>query len=114
MKNNLRSIALLAVAFLIGCQGKSARPGQPIERVGDEIIVCGQLFHTGAPVVLWLDPGRYDAYRIDKKFGPTTRRAIGEHRYGPRMSPLTDAEVIEVRENGWTLHFLRKNVDQFV
>jgi N-acetylmuramoyl-L-alanine amidase len=66
------------------CLGQAAsssfltRPGTPVVRLGDEIIVCGQLFHTGAPVVLWLDPGGYDAYRVDKHFeapaAPTTRR----------------------------------------
>ncbi len=33
-------------------------------------MVCGQLVHTGAPVVLWTDPGGYDAYRTEKRFGP--------------------------------------------
>ncbi|HVV02002.1 MAG TPA: N-acetylmuramoyl-L-alanine amidase, partial [Verrucomicrobiae bacterium] len=31
-----------------------------------------------------------------------------------RMSPLTDAQVDQVRRDGWTLDFLRQNVDQFV
>ena len=30
--------------------------------VGEEIVVCGQRFAIGAPVVLWTDPGGYDAY----------------------------------------------------
>jgi len=43
-------------------------PGARLTRSGDEIMVCGQLFHTGAPVVLWTDPGGYDAYRTDRRF----------------------------------------------
>ncbi len=45
-------------------------PGTPVPRAGDEIMACGQLFHTGAPVVLWTDPGGYDAYRTDRRFAP--------------------------------------------
>jgi len=37
---------------------------------GDEIVVCGQLFHTTTKVVLWTDPGGYDAYRVVPRFGP--------------------------------------------
>src|SRR5438094_626244 len=44
------------------------RPGALLPRAGDEIMVCGQLFHTGAPVVLWTDPGGYDAYRTERRF----------------------------------------------
>ena len=32
------------------------------QRKGDEIVVCGQRFHTGTSVVLWSDPGGYNAY----------------------------------------------------
>src|SRR5262245_57169589 len=49
---------------------RSPRPGQKLERLGDEIMICGQLFHTGAPVVLWTDPGGYDAYRTERRFVP--------------------------------------------
>jgi N-acetyl-anhydromuramyl-L-alanine amidase AmpD len=90
---------------------KSVRPGQRLDRIGDEIMVCGQLYHTGAPVVLWTDPGGYDAYRTERRFVPwekasfaaTTResadaRAEGEqpvntidspNRYNIRFLPGT-------------------------
>src|SRR5687767_6675270 len=68
-------LLLLMGAFLWlsgGCGSKAgdARPGAKLERQGDEIMVCGQLFHTGAPVVLWTDPGGYDAYRTERRFAP--------------------------------------------
>ena len=44
-------------------------PGQHEGREGDEIIVAGQFFHSGTKVVLWLDPGGYDAYRVERRFG---------------------------------------------
>jgi N-acetyl-anhydromuramyl-L-alanine amidase AmpD len=60
-------------------------PGTPLPRAGDEIVVAGQYFHTGAPVVLWTDPGGYDAYRTERRFAPyekssyeATRREIEE------------------------------------
>ena len=53
-----RRAALLALPLLVvaGCAapGPYGQPGSPLQRSGDEIIVCGKLVHTGAPVVLWL------------------------------------------------------------
>ena len=54
-----------------GCKAKAPVPGQFIERHGDEILVCGQLVHTGTTIVLWTDPGGYDAYRVDRRFATT-------------------------------------------
>src|SRR5215469_5720942 len=55
---------------MLGGAATAADPnvGQRVERRGDEIVACGQLFHTTAPVVLWLDPGGYDAYRTEPRF----------------------------------------------
>ncbi len=59
----------LAVAGTAGCASAPGsperpppiRPGDPLPRTGDEVIVAGQLFHTGTGVVTWLDAGGYDA-----------------------------------------------------
>lgn len=126
----MRTILLLALALLLpAC---SARPGAPLERKGDEIVVCGQLFHTGAPVVLWTDPGGYDAYRTEKRFAPwresvwTPDRGIDSPaRYGLRFGEagrgvaksgerLSDDLFERVRGGGWDLPSLREHVDQFV
>ena len=61
------NILLLALAAWIEPEPKV---GEPLARRGDEIVVCGQLFHTTAPVVLWTDPGGYDAYRVERRFVP--------------------------------------------
>ena len=83
----------------------AAAPARAAARPGDELVACGQRFHIGAPVVLWTDKGGYD-FHYSK---PGSR--IPSH---VRMSPLTDAQVAQVRREGWTLEFLRQNVDQFV
>src|SRR5438105_1510635 len=82
MRNSCSTLAIAALVFLLvltcaaaGCARTHAStsvtgPGQPLLRQGDEIMVAGQLFHTGAPVVLWTDPGGYDAYRVDRRFAP--------------------------------------------
>jgi N-acetylmuramoyl-L-alanine amidase len=96
-------------------------PGQSLVRAGDEIIVCGQFFHTGgAPVVTWLDLGGYNAYQGAPRIRggrsasrPTTNESF-PISFGIRTAPLTDEEVEQVRKNGWTLPFLQQNVDQFV
>lgn len=91
-----------------------SRPGAPLVRLGDEIQVCGQLFHTSAPVVLWNDPGGYDAYRLGKRFADTKGEGPTKVAVGTRSSPLTDAEVEAVRGGNWTLPTLQEHVDQFV
>src|SRR5581483_12327960 len=66
-------LALPAAAFLLAA-GTGCRtfppPGTPEPRKGDEIVVAGKFFHTGTRVVLWMDPGGYDAYRVERRFSP--------------------------------------------
>ncbi len=102
------------------------RPGQRVERLGDEIMVCGQLFHTGgAPVILWTDPGGYDSYRVERRFSPydvsgweATRKARPTlklpNRFNLRESMLTPDQIEQVRGGGWDLKLLQETVDQFV
>lgn len=120
-----------------GCA--SFRPGTPLVRAGDEIVVCGQLFHTGTPVVLWTDPGGYDAYRLEKRFvrpafleaalaaqraetQPGASRAASQPsaaepaaaRYGSWRRHVPPEVLDEVWRDGWTLSRLREYVDLFV
>src|SRR3954454_678792 len=78
------------------------RIGSKVERRGDEIVVCGQLYHTTAPVVLWTDPGGYDAYRLERRFVPLNqantpppeRKAQGPcNRFSLRRKGLSGEEV---------------------
>lgn len=127
---------------IIGClQHRYPAPGTKVHRCGDEIMVCGQLFHTGTRVVLWDDPHGYNAYSTYKRFGPfglasyeaTTDPAayandigatnpatipaahpdFSPNRYGYRIKGLSPAEIEKVR-GGWSLPDLQKKVDQFV
>src|SRR5262245_37656036 len=52
-----------AMVILAGC-ATTTRPGAAAPRKGDEMVVAGQFFHTGTPIVLWMDPGGYDGYRV--------------------------------------------------
>jgi N-acetyl-anhydromuramyl-L-alanine amidase AmpD len=123
------TVSALAVALIFtGC---ATRPGTLSKRKGDEIIVAGQLFHTGTRVVTWMDPGGYDAYRLEKRFSkPTDSKssastkstasakssASGSDRigFGLRKSRLTDAEIERLHGGGWDLPTLQRTVDQFV
>jgi len=95
-------------------------PGKPLARSGDEIVVCGQLFHTGAPVVLWTDPGGYDAYRTHCKFTPEQAlptRPAGSgspNRYGTMRNHVPDDVRQRVQERSWRLSELQDWVHQFV
>ena len=120
------SLATLVVAATIGCRTTTGqRPGDPLARTGDEIVAAGQLFHIGTPVVLWMDPGGYDAYRVEKRFAPIEESAWQEptpdrkypdspNRYGMRRAGLTEEEIEQFRGGGWDLESLQDKVDQFV
>src|ERR1700678_2261681 len=88
--------------------------GEKLPRQGDEIMVCGQLYHTTTRVVLWTDPGGFDAYRVDRRFAPFAEsgwkatQASGKvpdlndpSRYGMRQSVLSKEEIERVRGGGW-------------
>ena len=112
-------ILLLAVSF-----ATAEEVGEQLPRRGDEIVVCGQLFHTTAPVVLWMDPGGYDAYRTERRFAPWDRadwkasvedaQLDSPNRYGLRKATLSDEDIERLRGGGWSLEELREVVDQFV
>lgn len=132
-------VLLLALLTLSGC---SIREGTEVVRDGDEIMIAGRLFHTGTKVVLWTDPGGYDAYRIEKRFAAwdaaqydewreTTDKKTGKvqtrgpERFGLRFAeagrgPGNTGEKLDeetfkrVRGGGWTLDDVRSKVDQFV
>ncbi|HTB84410.1 MAG TPA: N-acetylmuramoyl-L-alanine amidase [Candidatus Sulfotelmatobacter sp.] len=117
-------IALCASAIILnGCA--SARVGKLESRSGDEIVAAGQFFHTGTRVVLWIDPGGYDAYRVERRFSPIedsdwktsseqVKSLTSPNRYGMRKRNLTTNEIERVRGGGWDLPTLQKVVDQFV
>lgn len=114
--------ALVATLFIAGC---ATRPGKPAKRAGDEIVVAGQFFHTGTRVVTWMDPGGYDAYRVERRFSPVDesdwektkekmKDQLTPNRYGLRKAALTPEEIERLRGGGWDLPTLQRVVDQFV
>jgi N-acetylmuramoyl-L-alanine amidase len=114
----------MAVAALAGCK-TAFRPGTLERRKGDEIVAAGQFFHTGTGVVLWMDPGGYDAYRVERRFSPigksdweTSHAEVKElthpNRYNLRRPGLSAEEIERVRGGGWDLPLLQRVVDQFV
>ncbi|MCC5787697.1 MAG: N-acetylmuramoyl-L-alanine amidase [Phycisphaerales bacterium] len=128
--NTARSILMLAMVCLIGvgCAPQQRaveagpRIGDPAPRVGDEIMVAGRMFHTGAPVVLWFDPGGYDAYRVERRFVPLDQASWAEsssvlrspNRYSTRRVGMSPEDQERTRHGNWTLDDVRTHVDQFV
>lgn len=123
----MRPLMLVLTMFLAaGCaHWRKPHPGDPLVRVGDEIIVAGQFFHTGTRVVTWMDPGGYDGYRVERRFGEMTRsdwesiekggKALDTpNRYGLRKDGLDAAMLEKVRGGGWSLPELQERIDQFV
>ena len=130
MKTTLPSFRLalswsLCLLALTGCH-TMPRPGAIAPRRGDEIVVAGQFVHTGTRVVLWLDPGGYDAYRVERRFSKyaessweasqtAAKDLTTPNRYGLRGERLLSSNQLErVRGGGWDLPLLQNMVDQFV
>ena len=122
----LRFASCIVAIALTGCvTPQTPRVGSFAPRVGDEIVVAGKYVHTGTPVVLWTDPGGYDAYRVEKRFVPfedsgwqigtnDSNNATKPNRYDIRKNALTEEEIERVRGGGWDLPTLQRVVDQFV
>jgi N-acetylmuramoyl-L-alanine amidase len=100
-------------------------PGSPVVRHGDEIVVAGQLFRTGNPVVLWLDENGYDGYRVERRYAEFTEAdwkssaaansaLTTPNRYSLRSATLTAAEKEDRRSGSWNLTELQEVVDQLI
>ena len=72
-----------------------------------------------------MDPGGYDAYRVERRFSSIDKADWDDskaevrylrtpNRYGMRLATLTSNQVEQVRGGGWDLPLLQKVVDQFV
>lgn len=118
-------LSLVLAGFIIGGCVSPPPPGKPEPRTGDEIVVAGQFFHTGTRVVLWMDPGGYDGYRVERRFGPYEKSSweishaenkslTTPNRYGLRRNQLSTNEIERIRGGGWDLPLLQRVVDQFV
>jgi N-acetyl-anhydromuramyl-L-alanine amidase AmpD len=117
-------VGTLAILMLPGC--RTLPPiGKENARRGDEIVVAGKFFHTGTRVVTWMDPGGYDAYRVERRFAPfeqsdwkTSQAEVkgldSPNRYNLRRHELAPEDIERVRGGGWDLPTLQKSVDQFV
>jgi N-acetylmuramoyl-L-alanine amidase len=119
------AFCFLLSGWLLATTGCHTRPLTFAARKGDEIIVAGQMFHTGTRVITWLDPHGYDGYRVERRFSPLedsgwekTKAAVKDisspNRYSLRRDGLTPEEVERVRGGGWDLPTLQRVVDQFV
>ncbi len=117
-----RLLVFLSLCVVAHGDEPPAQIGEKLARRGDEIMICGQLYHTATRVVLWTDPGGYDAYRVEPRFDPLDRaprgteksRSPSQVRYGMRSKDLSRNELERVRGGGWDLPLLTRVVDQFV
>src|SRR5689334_2809977 len=108
-------VALTMLLSQSGCNQPKNQAAVPVKRSGNEIMVAGQMFDIGTPVVLWTDPGGFDAYRTERRFAPwneasyqaTTRAATTQksidikspNRLDPRWKVLTPEEL-EIARGG--------------
>ncbi len=123
----MRRWLLLPCLLVLNVSARADEPqpkvGERLDRRGDEIVVCGQLYHTTTKVVLWTDPGGFDAYRVEPRFAPLDNKLTAAEKekqgdvwsshYGTRTKGLSKEERERVR-GGYDLPLLRRVVDQFV
>lgn len=83
----IRAVLLLAaLACAPACRAPAPAYRVPtgkstwVEPENESILVAGRRFHVGAPVVLWTQPPRYDAYATKARFAEADD---GELRYQP-------------------------------
>ena len=100
-------------------------PGSALVRNGDQIVVAGQLFRTGNPMVLWMDENGYDGYRVERRYSvlaeadwktsqSVNRALTTPNRYSLRSATLTPAEREARRSGNWSLSELQEVVDQLI
>src|SRR5689334_22837119 len=108
----MRRLLLFTILLTLPLRAATPTPGSPsnpAHRTGDEILVCGQLLHTGTPLVLFSDPGGYDGSKYTG--GPVTRPTTQAttHNQQPTTIPFETLRGPEL-----TLPELRQHVGQFV
>ena len=142
------AMSILCLTLVISCHPGNKAEMKPTkqpalgmqQRFGDEIMVAGKLYRTGTPVVLFSDPGGYDAYRVERRFVPfeesgwePTTRAMADKKvdwvssnqeYAPARYNLrynraatqkyAPDQLDQIRGGGWSLPQLQAVVDQFV
>ena len=118
--SRLAAPLLALVPLASGCSSartiedqRPPRVGAVLERTGIEIMVAGELIHTGAPVVLWFDPGGYDAYRVTRRFARPDQSSWDAIK-DALPSPNRYNDRPGKPEDGWNREQLAGVVDQFV
>ena len=123
MRRSLFCLFLLSLNIAAVANEPQPKVGERLPRLGDEVVVCGQLYHTTARVVPWTDPGGFDAYRVEPRFGPIDYKPTAEERGKERgMERLTTMagtagypkRNVERWRGGYDLPKVKEVVDQFV
>jgi N-acetylmuramoyl-L-alanine amidase len=114
----LVALVLALGAVLTACRSSRELelPPKPARPIGRSIVVAGERFEVGAPVVLWTDENGYDATQTSLRFEAppegTKTPAEGELRYKPgRTEPDGD---VRVRPGSRDLLSVQSAVDMFV
>jgi N-acetyl-anhydromuramyl-L-alanine amidase AmpD len=102
--------SILALLALNACSAGPSPEGAA-ERRGEEIVACGSYFRAGTPVVLFSDPGGYDAYRKDLFFPDEPPAEKDETapapglRFGERPGSPDDLRALARTVDLFVLHY---------
>jgi N-acetyl-anhydromuramyl-L-alanine amidase AmpD len=110
------SVSLISALLL--CAGCAVQPGILAPRSGDEIVIAGQLVHTGVPVRLWIDPGGFDGYRAHRHDLPQQQAPRDKPdqvlRFGSMRRGLPEGLAGRIHTSGWTLPDVAEVIDTIV
>lgn len=103
---------------LLLCGGCAVQPGHLAPRSGDEIVIAGQLVHTGVPVRLWIDPDGFDGYRAHRHDLPQELAPRDKPdqvlRFGSMRRGLPEGLAGRIQASGWTLPDVAEVIDTIV
>ncbi|MFT4647703.1 MAG: N-acetylmuramoyl-L-alanine amidase [Glaciecola sp.] len=89
-----------------------------VQSIGQEIVICGERFSIGAPVVLWTEPNGYNGYSTERHFvnkpKPEKSPAPGTLRYDPGRVSRDGNRTQLVTADSRSVQQLGEVVDQFV
>lgn len=101
---------MLMLLLATGCADQGARDAV----TGRDFIAAGQRFDAGTSVVLWSDPGGFNAYETKLPRGGAAENAkLPPHRFAQRLL-TSDPDPAATAPPARTLHDLRSLIDQIV
>ena len=108
---------MLLGATILPARGDEPKiDSKPNAPPGEAIVVCGAKIPIGTRVILWTDPGGHNAYerKSSAAHDPKVAEKAASPGFGLRRQGLSEGQLAQIQQSGWTRPLLEQTVDQFV